>query len=168
MGCRPLLVCVAGISVGALLCSCGPRMDRQWGVRPFARQLPIMAPGTVPFAPSASAGVPSPPMRNPLPATPAVVAEGALYYGYYCAMCHGDDGRGQTPVGESYDPRPTDLASPAVGALSDGDLYRRMLSGRGHAPVMTATVPPERRWQIVLHLRRLSPPRRVEGPARPD
>jgi hypothetical protein len=46
---------------------------------------------------------------------------------------------------------------PAVQGLPDGELYRRMLTGIGHAPVMAATVAPERRWYVVSFLRSLSP-----------
>ena len=67
-------------------------------------------------------------------------------------------GKGQTPVGQSYDPRPADLSAASTQALPEGELYRRMLTGKGHEPVMKTTVPPERRWQIVDFVRTLQAP----------
>lgn len=141
-----------------VLAGCGPHMARQYALRPYKQELPPMPAGTVPE----SGYVPVPTAteaatwRNPLPATPATRELGRRYYGYYCRHCHGEDGRGHTPVGDSYNPRPTDLTTPAVQSLVDGELYRRMLTGVGHSPVMAATVAPERRWYVVSFVRSLA------------
>jgi mono/diheme cytochrome c family protein len=138
-----------------ILAGCGPHMARQYALRPYKQVLPAMPPGTVP-----ETGLPAAPAvaeRNPLAPTPETLALGQRYYGYYCQHCHGADGRGQTPVGQSYNPRPTDLTTPAVQGLSDADLYRQMLTGVGHDPVLTSTVAPDRRWPLVAFLRTLSP-----------
>jgi mono/diheme cytochrome c family protein len=132
-------------------------MRRQASLRPFEREMPPMPAGTVsregpdpmPAAANAKAA------QNPLTADAATLARGRLYYTYYCAMCHGEDGRGRTPVGEAYWPRPTDLTSAAVQRLSGGELYRAMLTGPGHDPVLLSTVARDRRWPIVLFLRTL-------------
>ncbi len=151
-----LLVAMMPGLVGA----CGPHMDRQVALRPQKRELPPMPAGTVPTTgvdrmPSTAEAAA---LRNPVPSTPETLAEGRRYYGYYCAMCHGNDGKGQTPVGQSYDPRPADLSAASTQALPEGELYRRMLTGKGHEPVMKTTVPPERRWQIVDFVRTLQAP----------
>jgi mono/diheme cytochrome c family protein len=150
---------VALISLGLLLAGCGPHMARQYELRPYKQELPPMPAGTVPesgYAPVPTAQE-AQAQRNPLPATAETLELGRRYYGYYCQHCHGEDGRGQTPVGESYNPRPTDLTTPAVQGLSDGEMYRDMLTGIGHAPVMAATVAAERRWYVISFLRSLSP-----------
>lgn len=82
-------------------------------------------------------------------------ARGKVYYGYYCVACHGDAGDGRGPVAGSYIPTPADLRSPRVQSLTGGALYRAMLTGEGHAPVLERVVPPEHRPYLVLYVRSL-------------
>jgi mono/diheme cytochrome c family protein len=156
---RALALCIVGAGGVVLLSSCGfPHMRYQPSVRPFEREMPAMPDGVVPREGADPASSGEVPERNPLNADAETLAKGKLYYGYYCAMCHGNDGRGATPVGEAYWPRPADLSSETTQALSDGDLYRRMMTGVGHDPVMKSTVARDRRWPIVAFVRTLRPP----------
>jgi mono/diheme cytochrome c family protein len=131
-------------------------MDRQPSIRPHEQAMPPMPEGTVsrdgvdPLAAASPEALVSP------PAGAETLSRGKEYYGYYCRMCHGPDGRGETPVGEAYHPRPADLSAPGVQRLADAQLYRRMLTGVGHDPVLTTTVPRDRRWPIVRHVRTLA------------
>lgn len=139
-------------AVGVLgLASCGPHMERQSGLRPYKTELPEMPAGTVPQG--GIAELPAADATNPVAATAENLALGKRYYGYYCAHCHGADGKGQVPVGQSYDVSPRDLTAAQVQGMKDGELYRRMLTGVGHEPVMAATVAEGRRWYVVLWVR---------------
>ena len=145
-------------AVCALSCAaCGPRMRNQQSIRPFERQMPKMPANTVPTTGSLAAltAEESKLVSNPLAKTETNLQNGEVYYGYYCRMCHGADGRGSGPVGESYVPKPTDLSSPAIAKLTDGQVHDRMLRGVGHDPAMLQTVPPTHRWPIVMYLRNL-------------
>jgi hypothetical protein len=143
--------------VGMMLCltSCGPRMYDQASIRPYSREMPAMPAGTTPSKGRSVtlALKASETSKNPLPATKENIGDGRIYYGYYCLMCHGEKGDGDGPVGQSYIPKPADLSSPAVKALSDGQLYRKMLTGVGHDPVMIETVLPDHHWPLVLYVR---------------
>jgi len=136
----------------------GPRMDRQPHIKTFQAQEPLLPKGVIPVEPVS--GLPSEKgaeaMTNPLSATPEILANGKTYYGYYCLFCHGDTGHGDGPVGQSYVPKPADLAAAKIQSRSDGQLLRAMLAGTGHEPVLERVVPPEHRWQIVLYVRSLS------------
>ena len=92
-------------------------------------------------------------VKNPLPQTNTNLHNGEIYYQYYCLMCHGRYGDGNGPVGQSYVPRPASMASPKVKAMNDGELYRKMLIGLGHDPVMVETVPTDQRWPLVMYVR---------------
>jgi len=135
--------------------SCGPHMTVQPSIKPYERRMPDMPAGTVPTTgrPAALAHKEAAAASNPVPPTPENVRLGRIYYGYYCRMCHGVNGDGNGPVGESYVPKPADLSSPSVVSLTDGQLYSRMLTGTGHDPVLIQTVPPEERWQLVAYVR---------------
>lgn len=152
---KRLCTVVVGTVMMLCLTSCGPRMYDQASVRTYSRQMPAMPGGTTPVKGRAVTAVlkTSETAKNPLPATAANVRNGRIYYGYYCLMCHGEKGDGDGPVGQSYIPKPTDLSSSSVDSLSDGQLYRKMLTGNGHDPVMIQTVLPDHRWPLVLYVR---------------
>jgi mono/diheme cytochrome c family protein len=138
----------------------GPRMTVQHHIRDFQMIMPAAVPGTVPVTPAAV--LPSPQqaagLRNPLQPTAQTLAAGKVYYTYYCVFCHGDLGAGDGPVGNSYIPTPADLRSPRIVGYSDGALFRAMLSGVGHEPVLERVVPPEDRWYLVTYVRSLQHP----------
>lgn len=81
---------------------------------------------------------------------------GKQCYDYYCVFCHGRNGDGSGPVGQSYDVTPTDLRLPRVAAMSDGDLTAAMVKGIGHEPVLGYVVPEEYRPFLVAYVRTLS------------
>ncbi|MBU5611908.1 c-type cytochrome [Geomonas azotofigens] len=140
----------------------GPRMTVQHHVREFQMVLPAPAPGTVSVTPRpdrAPGEAEAAALVNPVPATPVAITQGRVYYGYYCAFCHGDTGAGDGPVGNSYVPRPADLRLPRIAAYGDGQLLRAMLTGTGHEPVLERVVPPGHRWPLVRFLRSLGSPR---------
>lgn len=130
-------------------------MYNQVSLRPYKQQLPPMPAGTTPVKGRAVTYVAQQAKlaKSPIASTPAVVKNGRIFYGYYCLMCHGEKGDGNGPVGQSYVPKPSDLSSQAVVKLNDGQLYRAMLTGTGHDPVMIGTVPPENRWPLVAYVR---------------
>jgi len=154
-----VLIIAAAIAIVVLyLMFSGPRMRVQPKLIPLQAQLPAMPEGIVPI----STEVPIVPpaqaaeqLRNPLPDTEHTRQTGRIYYGYYCAFCHGQAGRGDGPVGNSYTPVPTDLTGPRVQSLSDGALYRAMLTGTGHEPVLDYVIEPKARWYIVSYVRHL-------------
>ncbi|MFQ6132387.1 MAG: c-type cytochrome [Armatimonadota bacterium] len=156
----PLLIMLGfAASAGVQDWSCAPRMKRQPSMRPFEQPMPE---GPTQSIPRGGAAIPTAEeaaaLRSPIAPSQRALARGRLYYGYYCQACHGEDGRGHAPVGESYYPAPTDLSRAEVQSKSDGELYRAMVVGTGHEPTLAYIVPPERRWLIVLHVRELALP----------
>lgn len=153
------VIIAAIIAVVALyLMFSGPRMRIQPKIIPLQAQMPALPQGVMPASVELPA-IPSPEaaaqLRNPLPDTDRTRQTGRVYYGYYCAFCHGQTGRGDGPVGQSYAPVPTDLSTPQVQALSDGALYRAMLTGVGHDPVLPQVIHPDDRWYLVSYIRTL-------------
>jgi mono/diheme cytochrome c family protein len=61
--------------------------------------------------------------RNPVEATPEVLAGAMSHFADHCALCHGNDGKGETSIGRGLFPKPPDMAAPATQQLTDGELY---------------------------------------------
>jgi len=154
----PLLVVVALAVTGYLLMT-GPRMRNQPHVRTFEAPMRVLPAGTVPTEelPTVPGPEAAAELKNPLTPTPENIQRGRVYYRYYCLCCHGERGDGDGPVGQSYVPTTADLRSEKIEHRSDGELYRSILTGTGHSPVLEYTIPPEHRWYLVLFLRSLGP-----------
>ncbi len=159
---------IALIGVGGLLYFYimfqGPRMQVQPNIKAYEQSMPQPPSGIVPIEPDSGA-VPAAEqasrIRNPLPDTAQNRDRGKVYYGYYCVFCHGQNGQGDGPVGYSYMPAPTDLHLEKVTSKTDGELFRAMLTGIGHEPVLPRIVLPEHRWYLVTYVRALGNTQRM-------
>lgn len=67
--------------------------------------------------------------KNPLPATPATLAEAREHFADHCASCHGNDGKGSTTLGQRLYPRAPDMTLEATQSLSDGELFAVIENG---------------------------------------
>ncbi len=62
-------------------------------------------------------------MTNPVKLNEEVLSEARAHFADHCASCHGNNGRGQTTIGQNLYPRAPDMASPETQSLSDGELF---------------------------------------------
>jgi mono/diheme cytochrome c family protein len=60
---------------------------------------------------------------NPVAKTPDVLSEARVHFADHCALCHGNDGRGTTPIGTKLYPKPPDLGASRTQSLSDGEIF---------------------------------------------
>ena len=67
--------------------------------------------------------------RNPAPNTPQVLAEAQAHWADHCAICHANDGSGDTPMGRHTYPPVPDMRLPATQQMSDGDLFYIIQNG---------------------------------------
>jgi len=61
--------------------------------------------------------------KNPIADLPEVQREARLHFADHCAICHGNDGRGDTLLGHGLYPKPPDLRGAETQNLSDGDIF---------------------------------------------
>jgi mono/diheme cytochrome c family protein len=101
--------------------------------------------------------------RNPVPASPEAVKAGMEHFADHCAICHGNDGSGDTEMGRHLYPRVPDMRKPETQNLSDGELFYIIENG-----VKLTGMPAwggehgggESSWKLVVfirHLPRLAP-----------
>jgi mono/diheme cytochrome c family protein len=62
-------------------------------------------------------------MKNPVPASTEVVAEGREHFADHCAICHGNDGSGESDIGQILYPKAPDLRKDPTQSLTDGELF---------------------------------------------
>ena len=62
-------------------------------------------------------------LQNPIPSTPQVVAKGRAHWADHCAICHANDGSGDTEMGRHLYPRAPDMRSDTTQQKTDGELY---------------------------------------------
>jgi mono/diheme cytochrome c family protein len=61
--------------------------------------------------------------KNPIADSPDVQREARLHFADHCAICHGNDGGGDTMLGHGLYPKPPDLRAASTQNLSDGDIF---------------------------------------------
>jgi mono/diheme cytochrome c family protein len=62
-------------------------------------------------------------LRNPLPMTQELLKEARAHFADHCAICHGNNGSGQTVIGLNVYPKTRDLRSLDIQGMSDGELF---------------------------------------------
>ena len=94
---------------------------------------------------------------NPFSPTPELLAEAEAHFADHCAVCHGNDGRGQTQIGQNLYPKAPDMRSPQTQDLTDGELYYTIHNGirLTGMPAWGADVEDEDSWKLVLFIRHL-------------
>lgn len=96
---------------------------------------------------------------NPVPVSPAVLESGLAHYAEHCAVCHANDGSGDTAIGRGLFPRAPDMRLPATQQLTDGELFSIIERGirlTGMPAWGTGTPEGERgSWELVHVIRRL-------------
>jgi mono/diheme cytochrome c family protein len=61
--------------------------------------------------------------RNPVVIDPESLAEARAHYADHCAVCHANDGSGETPMGQAMWPKAPDMRLFATQGLTDGELF---------------------------------------------
>ncbi|MFN2387716.1 MAG: cytochrome c [Thermoanaerobaculia bacterium] len=67
--------------------------------------------------------------KNPVRATPEILVEARGHFADHCAVCHGNDGRGNTTLGQRLYPRAPDMTLEATQSLSDGEMFAVIENG---------------------------------------
>jgi mono/diheme cytochrome c family protein len=96
--------------------------------------------------------------KNPVPDTPEVLTEARRHFADHCAVCHANDGSGNTPIGQNLYPKAPDMRLPRTQQMTDGELYYIIRNGV-RLTGMPAWGPPdgpdEDSWKLVRFIRHL-------------
>lgn len=68
-------------------------------------------------------------LRNPVAASAEVLDEARAHFADHCAVCHANDGSGETAMGAHLYPRAPDLRGAGTQRLTDGELFTIIENG---------------------------------------
>jgi mono/diheme cytochrome c family protein len=97
-------------------------------------------------------------MRNPVAATPEAIHDGLAHYADHCAVCHANNGSGQSMIGKTMYPRPPNLAGKETQSMSDGEIYYPIQYGIRLSGMPAFGEPvdtDEESWKLVAFVRHL-------------
>ena len=83
----------------------------------------------------------------------AQASAGKTIFSTKCAICHGQDGSGNTPIGKKL--KIKDLRSAEVQHMSDADLSNLIAKGKGKMPAYEKSLGAEKITQVVAYIREL-------------
>ena len=117
-------------------------------------------------------------MKSPVNITPEAVHEGMAHYADHCAVCHSNNGSGESMLGKMMYPRPPNLAGAETQSMSDGEIYYPIQYGIRLSGMPAFGEPvdnDEESWKLVAfirHLPKLTPEEQQEmehlNPKGPD
>ena len=94
---------------------------------------------------------------NPVKPTPEALAKAKQFYGWDCAMCHGDNGDGKGDVAAEQKLTIHNFRDPdSLAKMSDGELYYIIQQGKGKMPGDGDRLKGDGIWNMVLLLRKMS------------
>lgn len=96
-------------------------------------------------------------LKNPVPATPAVLAQAKQLYQLHCQSCHGAHGDGHGEKAPELSVAPGDFTDVSkMRSVSDGELYWQITYGRLPMPAFKDKINEEGRWALVDYIRRFA------------
>jgi mono/diheme cytochrome c family protein len=66
---------------------------------------------------------------NPVPSSPKVIAEARAHFADHCAVCHANNGSGESDLGRIMYPRPPDLRHADTQNMTDGEIFHIIEEG---------------------------------------
>ncbi|MDW7693963.1 cytochrome c [Flammeovirgaceae bacterium SG7u.111] len=93
-------------------------------------------------------------LKNPVPNTEDIVAEGKQLYLSYCSPCHGATGTGDGKVGAVYKGVPNYSAG-RYSTLPEGHIFHVITHGKGRMWAHKSQLNPEERWKVVRYVQKL-------------
>lgn len=98
-------------------------------------------------------------LKNPIPFSDKVLAQGEALFTKNCVHCHGATGAGDGKVGLKLPGAPPAYSSAAIKNLPEGKIFHSITYGKNlmgaHASILTQ----EERWKLVYYVQKLQGPK---------
>ena len=95
-------------------------------------------------------------MKNPVGLTPAIQHEAMAHFADHCAVCHANNGSGQSMFGKGMYPKPPDLRG-ETQSMSDGEIFYDIENGirMSGMPAFGGPGTADDSWKLVAFIRHL-------------
>jgi len=96
--------------------------------------------------------------HNPVPNTPEILADARAHWADHCAVCHANDGSGDTQMGKNLYPPAPDMRQSATQQKTDGELFFIIQNGvrlTGMPAWSGSAHDEEDSWKLVRFIRHL-------------
>ena len=95
--------------------------------------------------------------KNPFQASPDLLSGARAHFADHCATCHGNNGSGNTQIGQNLYPKAPDMRLAQTQELTDGEIYSIIHNGirLTGMPAWGAAAGDEDSWKLVLFIRHL-------------
>jgi mono/diheme cytochrome c family protein len=96
-------------------------------------------------------------MKNPVRLSPDVQHEAMAHFADHCAVCHGNNGSGETMFGKGMYPKPPDLRLSHTQELTDGEIFYIIENGirMSGMPAFGGADTADQSWKLVYFIRHL-------------
>lgn len=198
---RAVIVAAAGLAMGLALQGCEyglpagdephrefnftnmgdqPKLKPQRADRLGEKPLGLMAPpagavamGEHPYPYTQEQAEQAATQKNPLQATPRVLARGKFLFENICIACHGPQAAGDGLVTTLF-PKPPSLMTQRVRDWTDGRVYHVPMRGQNSMPSHSKQITRKDLWSVIHYIRSLQkklpvapPPAKAAGEAKP-
>lgn len=102
-------------------------------------------------------------LKNPLPASPEVLAHGQFVFEHVCITCHGPKAAGDGFVTALF-PKPPSLMTQRVRDWPDGQIFHRPMRGQNSMPSHARQVDTRDIWSVVHYIRKMQGEQPVAPP----
>jgi len=95
--------------------------------------------------------------KNPFTGSPELMAEARAHFADHCAICHANNGSGNTEIGRNLYPKAPDMRLAQTQNLTDGELYYTIHNGirLTGMPAWGTEERDDDSWKLVLFIRHL-------------
>ncbi len=95
--------------------------------------------------------------KNPFTASPEMMAAARAHFADHCAICHANNGSGNTEIGKNLYPKAPDMRLPQTQNLTDAELYYTIHNGirLTGMPAWGTEAKDEDSWKLALFIRHL-------------
>ncbi len=96
-------------------------------------------------------------MRNPIRLSSDVQHDAMAHFADHCAVCHGNNGSGETMFGKGMYPKPPDLRLSRTQNLTDGEIFYIIENGirMSGMPAFGGADTADQSWKLVYFIRQL-------------
>jgi mono/diheme cytochrome c family protein len=95
-------------------------------------------------------------LNNPVTADTEVLAEARKYYEAHCAVCHADDGTGETALAAGLSPEVPDLHADHIQKLTDGEIFYVIKNGVRFTGMPGWDLEDSGNWRLVSLIRQFA------------